>query len=106
MREQDASAPKFPAQSFDAIICRQVLWALPDAKTTLQNWSALLKPGGKLLLIEGIFASGNGMSEDAVHAAMPGSLTITETIDLAQQPSLWGGPIADQRILFVVGLVR
>lgn len=98
---QDASAPDFPPQSFDAIICRQVLWALPDPAATLQNWATLLKPSGKLLLIEGLFASGNGMSAEAVHDAMPPTLIITETIDLAKLPGLWGGPIPDQRILFV-----
>jgi ubiquinone/menaquinone biosynthesis C-methylase UbiE len=98
---QDASAPDFPPESFDAIICRQVLWALPDRRAALANWSTLLKPGGILLLIEGLFASGNGMSADAVRNAMPPTLTITETIDLAKSPELWGGPITDQRILFI-----
>lgn len=59
--------------------------------------------GRKILLIEGIFSSGNGMSEDAVYDAMPASLTIVETINLAEMLDLWGGPITDQRILFMAG---
>lgn len=97
----DASAPVFPAQSFDAVICRQVLWALPDPGRALANWCDLLGPEGLILLIEGRFASGNGMSVDEVVSAMPDQMTVTGTHDIAKDIALWGGPIPDQRILVV-----
>ena len=99
---QDATAPKFPPGSFGAIVSRQTLWALPDRTAALQNWAELLYPGGKLLLIEGRFASGNGMSEAEIAQALPPVLSITEVTDLSFDTSLWGGPLTDQRLLVVV----
>ena len=98
---QDANAPSYPSRSFDAIVCRQVLWALPDPAVALRNWSALLQPGGKLLLIEGLFASGNGMSQDEIRTAMPTTLAKVEFADLSGQEALWGGPIPDQRYVVI-----
>lgn len=98
---QDASAPNFAPKSFDAIICRQVLWALPDAKLALTNWANLLKPGGVILLIEGLFASGRGMPADEIIAAMPEIMTDITTTDLSANTALWGGAINDTRYLVV-----
>jgi len=52
-RVMDASQPDFPAQHFDAIVCRHLLWALPQPEDALQRWVELLKPQGRLILIEG-----------------------------------------------------
>ncbi len=98
---QDGSAPQFVAQSFDAIICRQVLWALPDRKLALRNWSGLLRPGGRLIAVEGRFASGNGISEAELIADLPPELPMLETLDLSTRSNLWGGPLTDQRVLVV-----
>ena len=98
---QDGGAPQFAAASFDAIICRQVLWALPDRKAALRNWSALLRPAGRLIAIEGKFASGNGISETELIADLPAELPMTEALDLSAQSNLWGGPLSDQRVLVV-----
>jgi ubiquinone/menaquinone biosynthesis C-methylase UbiE len=96
---QDASAPDFPPRSFDAIVCRQVLWALPDREPALSNWAALLAQGGRMLLVEGRFSSGNGMAPEDVAAAMPETMRGAELTDLAPMIALWGGPIPDQRVL-------
>lgn len=98
---QDAVRPDFPARNFDAVVCRQVLWALPDQKAALANWADLLKPQSLLILIEGLFASGNGMSEAEILACLPDKLEHVETRDLGADPLLWGKPLDDQRYLFV-----
>lgn len=98
---QDASTPQFAPDSFDAIICRQVLWALPDRKAALRNWSALLRPAGRLIAIEGKFASGNGISETELIADLPPDLPVSETLDLSAQSNLWGRHLSDQRVLVV-----
>jgi ubiquinone/menaquinone biosynthesis C-methylase UbiE len=98
---QDATTPEFATASFDAIVSRQTLWALPDREAALRNWAALLRPGGKLIVIEGRFASGNGMSETEIAEALPPSLSITAVADLSAEASLWGGPLSDQRLLVV-----
>lgn len=97
----DAAAPDLPAISFDAIVCRQALWALPDRRAALSNWATLLHDGGRLILVEGRFASGMGLSESEIVDALPATLTAPEITDLAVEESLWGGPIVDQRILVV-----
>lgn len=51
----DAEQPPFSPQSFDAIISRHVVWTLPSPHEALANWHKLLKPGGKVLIIDGIW---------------------------------------------------
>jgi hypothetical protein len=72
---------------------------MPDRAAALANWAALLAHGGVMLLIEGRFASGNGMAADEVVAAMPGTMSRPNVIDLGRRGALWGGPIQDQRLL-------
>jgi ubiquinone/menaquinone biosynthesis C-methylase UbiE len=52
-RYADAEAPDLPAARFDLIIERHVLWTLPHPPAALENWRRLLKPDGRLVLIEG-----------------------------------------------------
>ena len=49
----DAAAPTLPAESFDVVLARHVLWAMPDADDALAAWLRLLLPGGLLLLSRG-----------------------------------------------------
>jgi len=101
----DAATPDFPPATFDAIVCRQTLWALPDRTAALENWSRLLMAHGRLILIEGKFASGNGLSETEVRAAMPARYTTPEVTDISRDEALWGGPIPDQRLLITAARV-
>jgi 2-polyprenyl-3-methyl-5-hydroxy-6-metoxy-1,4-benzoquinol methylase len=52
-RYADAEAPDLPAGSFDLIVERHVLWTLPHPGSALDNWRQLLRPNGRLVLIEG-----------------------------------------------------
>lgn len=45
----DAEAPAFPEASFDAIVSRNVTWALPHLPKAYTAWHRLLKKGGVLL---------------------------------------------------------
>lgn len=87
----DAAYPQLPPQQFDAIVCRHLLWALPEPKEVLQRWAALLKPGGMLLLIEGFWHTGAGLHAEDVVEALPKAFTDVSTIDLSSQAKLWGG---------------
>lgn len=51
-RRDDAMAPAFPAQSFDAVVNRYVMWTLHDPFTALTNWRHLLRPGGRIVLAD------------------------------------------------------
>ncbi|SLM89079.1 ArsR-family protein transcriptional regulator [Brevibacterium yomogidense] len=48
----DAMAPAFSAQSFDAVVNRYVMWTLHDPFTALTRWRRLLRPGGRIVLID------------------------------------------------------
>lgn len=97
----EASDPQLGTLSFDVILCRHLLWALPAPARVLARWSNLLQPGGRLLLIEGFWHTGGGLHVDAVIAALPARLTWVTVVELAGQPLLWGGPVTDERYLVV-----
>jgi ubiquinone/menaquinone biosynthesis C-methylase UbiE len=96
----DAAAPTLPAASFDVVLARHVLWAMPDADDALDAWLRLLLPGGMLVLVEGRWSTGAGLTAAAAgHTVLRhrADATITPLGD----PDLWGGPIADERYLLV-----
>lgn len=49
----DAVAPRFPPATFDAITNRHLLWTLPEPDAAFRNWFTLLRPGGRLAIIDG-----------------------------------------------------
>lgn len=51
----DAENPSFSEDTFDAIVTRHVLWTLPNPETALLNWKKILKPGGIIIVIDGIW---------------------------------------------------
>jgi ubiquinone/menaquinone biosynthesis C-methylase UbiE len=66
----DGMSPPWPVGSFDAVIARHVLWALPDPSLALRRWLSLLRPGGRLLLVEGLWSTGAGLSSAQVLALL------------------------------------
>jgi ubiquinone/menaquinone biosynthesis C-methylase UbiE len=44
-----------PAGPFDAIVERHVLWTLPDPDGALRAWRGVAAPGGRLVLLEGVW---------------------------------------------------
>jgi len=52
---RDAVAPGFAPESFDAIICRHLLWTLRKPEIALRNWRELLRPAGRVVAIDGFF---------------------------------------------------
>lgn len=95
----DAAYPQLPPQHFDAMVCRHLLWALPDPDQVLQRWILLLKPGGRLLLIEGYWHTGAGLPAQEIVEALPDSLTNVVVQNLSDQADLWGGAVTDERYL-------
>ncbi len=94
----DASRPPWPTGSFDVALCRHVLWALDDPAAALRQWLRLLRPAGRLIVIEGQWWTGAGMPAAAVSdllAAEGRSAAVTVLAD----PRLWGRAITDERYL-------
>lgn len=54
----DAEKPQFSPHSFDLIIQRHVIWTLPHPDVAVKEWHALLKPNGRLFLIDSMLDRG------------------------------------------------
>lgn len=94
----DASYPEFAENSFDVIICRHLLWALPDPHAVLRRWQKLLTTHGQLLLIEGYWHTGGGLHADEIIAMIPSDMQTTVK-NLSSQSVLWDKDVTDERYL-------
>lgn len=97
LQVMDATAPGFAAQSFDGIVCRHLLWMFPDPARVLERWVGLLKPEGRLILIEGYWHTGAGTHAPVVIAALPPALRVDSVLNLSDQPDYWGKLVSDER---------
>lgn len=97
----DAAAPSLHGGQYDAVISRHVLWALPQPKEALERWVALLAPMGRLILIEGRWQTGAGLTADKARDLLT---TVGREVHFAEQlddPRLWGREITDERYMLV-----
>ena len=120
----DATAPPLPRASADVVLARHVIWALPDPLSALRRWVDLLRPRGRLVLVEGVWAPATrpadaeqaaltgrlpwsgGMSAEALVAAVEPLVTRLEVHDLSDVAALWGRPVHDERYTVVAHLDR
>ena len=51
----DAVEPGFPPASFDAVTSRHLLWTLRQPARAMANWRELLRPGGRLVAVDGFW---------------------------------------------------
>ena len=98
--EGDASAPPLDPASYDVVLCRHVLWAMPDPAATLGRWIDLLVPGGRLVLVEGRWFNGAGLSAAETVALVEGAGRRAE-LTLLPEPVYWGREIDDERYIVV-----
>lgn len=64
----DAENPMLPEASFDAIVCRHLVWTLTDPAAALVEWRRLLRPGGRLVVFDGDWSSPFGLGRVAALA--------------------------------------
>lgn len=100
----DAAFPQLPPQQFDALVCRHLLWALPDIDQVLQRWLRLLKSGGRLLLVEGYWHTNAGLHSQQILDALPKTLRYVSVENLSDQPELWGSVVSDERYALTADL--
>jgi ubiquinone/menaquinone biosynthesis C-methylase UbiE len=94
----DAYDPPLPEASYDVVLCRHVLWAMPDPAVALGRWLRLLAPAGRLVLVEGRWSNGAGLSAEQTVRLVEGTgrtATLTRLTDAAY----WGRAITDDRYL-------
>lgn len=96
----DAADPDLEAGAYDAVLCRHVLWALPDPAAVIARWVRLLKADGVLVLVEGRWHTGGGLT-----AAEAKRIVRTERKSVEIHPLrdsiYWGKEITDERYLLV-----
>ncbi|MGW0569391.1 class I SAM-dependent methyltransferase [Streptomyces tauricus] len=95
----DAAAPPVGEQRFDVVLVRHVLWTLPEPGRVLRHWRGLLRPGGRLVLIEGVWGTVSpvGISADRLTALLAPLAEDVRVEMLSDDFSLWGGEVADER---------
>ena len=96
----DAADPPLERASYDVVLCRHVLWALPDPAAALRAWERLLAPGGRIVLVEGRWANGAGLAAEET-VALVGSLGRPAELVRLTSPAYWGRPITDDRYVVV-----
>ena len=96
----DAFSPPLPTATYDVVLTRHVLWALPDPVEALRRWVALLRPEGRLVLVEGSWTTGAGLRAAQVADAAR-QVGREPTVHVLDDPALWGGPISDERYAVV-----
>ncbi|MER7825701.1 methyltransferase domain-containing protein [Streptomyces sp. NPDC096097] len=114
----DAADPPTGQQRYDVLLCRHLLWTLPDPGAALRAWVARLGPGGRLVLVEGRWreACDSGVPYVAGAESLPwyGGIT-AEDLAAAVRPlvsglsieplsgevELWGGPVTDERYALI-----
>ncbi len=58
-RSGDAENLHFKDNIFDAVICRHLLWTLPNPEKAVNEWIRVTKPGGKIAVIDGRWHDGS-----------------------------------------------
>jgi SAM-dependent methyltransferase len=98
--EADAHDPPLEPGVYDVVLCRHVLWAMPDPAATLRRWIDLLEPGGRLVLVEGSWSTGAGLpaarTVELVEATGRGA-----ELRMLPEATYWGREIDDERYLVV-----
>jgi ubiquinone/menaquinone biosynthesis C-methylase UbiE len=101
----DAADPPVDGQRFDVVLCRHLLWTLPDPGAALRRWVGMLRPGGQLVLIEGRWGTEDatadmpwwgGVSADMLWAAVS-PLVARVHVEHLTDALLWGREISDER---------
>ncbi|MFI6281084.1 class I SAM-dependent methyltransferase [Streptomyces sp. NPDC050988] len=99
----DAAAPPVGEQRFDVVLVRHVLWTLPDPGRVLRHWRGLLRPGGRLVLIEGVWGTVSpvGISADRLTGLLAPLAEDVRLESLSDDPLLWGREVEDERYAVV-----
>jgi ubiquinone/menaquinone biosynthesis C-methylase UbiE len=92
----DAHDPPLTPASYDVVLCRHVLWAMPDPAVALIRWTKLLKPQGVLLLVEGRWSNDVGLTADQT-LALVRATGRSDGLTGMSHPVYWGRRVHDGR---------
>ncbi|MGW5469679.1 class I SAM-dependent methyltransferase [Streptomyces chartreusis] len=102
----DAAAPPVGEERFDVVLVRHVLWALPDPGRVLRHWRGLLRPGGRFVLVEGVWdtvagAGPAGIPADRLTGLLAPLAGQVRVERLSDDEPLWGRAVTDERYAVV-----
>jgi SAM-dependent methyltransferase len=118
----DASRPPVGTARFDVLLARHLLWTLPDPHAVLAHWVSLVRPHGRLVLVEGRwwpapssvdeqaapYAQGaeampwqGGVRAEDLVAALDPLVERLEVVCLSDEDVLWGRSVDDERYAVV-----
>ena len=97
----DAAAPDFDDGTFDVVLARHVLWVFDDPQAVLGRWINLLRPGGVLILIEGRWTTGAGLTSNECVDLVLRNRVEAALHPLSSNDALWGEPVTDDRYLIL-----
>jgi ubiquinone/menaquinone biosynthesis C-methylase UbiE len=114
--EGDAESLVLPDAGYDLVVERHVIWTVPHPDAALREWRRVLRPGGRLALIEGAWGRRDRVQPDyeTIHQALPlyggtpsavlSDLLITAgysvvTVEPLQDEALWGDEVRHERYL-------
>ncbi len=96
----DASEPDLDHAAYDVVLGRHVLWAMPDPEAAFARWVDLLRTPGVVILVEGRWHTGAGLSAGECERVVR---TARKHVEVRHLPDdvYWGRPITDERYLLV-----
>ncbi|MCM2517093.1 class I SAM-dependent methyltransferase [Streptomyces griseoincarnatus] len=99
----DAARPPVDGERYDAVLVRHVLWTLPEPGRVLRRWRDLLRPGGRLVLVEGVWGAVSpvGIPVDRLTALLAPLTARVRVERLSGDPALWGREVDDERYAVV-----
>ncbi|MDQ0990048.1 class I SAM-dependent methyltransferase [Streptomyces sp. V3I7] len=97
----DAAAPPVGERRFDVVLVRHVLWTLPDR--VLAHWRELLRPGGRFVLVEGVWGTiaPVGISAGRLTRLLEPLAASVRVERLSDDARLWGKDVDDERYAVV-----
>ncbi|MEV6049864.1 class I SAM-dependent methyltransferase [Streptomyces sp. NPDC052107] len=102
----EAAAPPVGEQRFDVVLVRHVLWTLPEPGRVLRHWRDLLRPGGRFVLVEGVWGTlhPTGIPADRLTALLAPLSPDVRVERLSDDSLLWGKTVEDERYAVVAGV--
>ncbi|MGH7046562.1 MAG: class I SAM-dependent methyltransferase [Stellaceae bacterium] len=92
----DAEQLPYSPASFDLAISRHVLWTLPHPEVAIEEWRRVLRPGGRLAIIDGAVLDGSDRKPGAQPGCQENARTSAEYAAVGDQlPFLGGRPRAE-----------
>ncbi len=96
----DVAEPPLPPAAYDVVLCRHVLWAMPDPADAVGRWRELLGRRGRMVLVEGSWSTGAGLTAAETVALVEATGLEAELVRLPEA-AYWGREITDERYLVV-----